>query len=695
MTDVLEPLLVRLIEGRSGSTALMHLLSTSSLVYLNRGYPYEQQYCSYLVKLLAPLSPSFPKTSARDMRALIEGESSQIGPIPFYLSGVDPTALYLRTLHGAWRSFSESVAMPDNAKPRYCAEKFWGLSTRHLVEANLPIHVIHLLRDPRDIAVSVRAFDQKRGFFGFGRFPTEDWNSYLLRLMESMKKQFAFMQEDYDLGVDCKVVQYGDLATNLPFVANQLSRWLSINLETEGLTQTDWYAQHVTTAQPVDSVGKWRTALSRRDIEAIEESLAPQLLAFGFTDTMPGQHTHHVSQRLDESQRQAARRNTAGTAPSARAVSQLDERLKALESVLREFQNTNETHAETRHASIWQLLRDQHRDIESLVTHKTEDIAHLIRRLRLLISERPDSMQRLLTNDIAESAGVTSESLFSVAAKVRDFLGAATDEDPPAVRRQVGSVEVELPAWDKVIAPWLEEYKEWEPAVTQTLAQLVKPGFTVVDVGAHVGIFTLLASRLVGEGGRVIALEPDPVNARFLRRNVMGAHCTNVLVLEVAAADGSQMLPLCSPSDDNTGDSRTYKVATTAELRFVNAFALDDLLPAHGRVDLVKFDLQGMDHVALRGMRQIMAQQHPRIIIAFWPQGIRAYGDNPSDVIRSLRNLGDYSWTALELPNLTNAHSDDELCAAVEDLPDGYVNLLLRPTNKNGLEMVSNKEHDQ
>lgn len=224
MVALLEPVLVRIIEGRSGSTALMHLLSTSSQIYQARVYPYELQYCSYLSKLLAPLSPSFPRLLSPNMRDLLEGDVNRIGPMPFEFSDLDTNTLYLSTLRHAWLAFPESVpTTSDRPQLRYYAEKFWGLSLKDLTSAGIQCHVIHLLRDPRDIVASVKSFDLKRGFFGFGRRPTEEWNDYVLRLIDSMKRQFLLMQEDYELGLDCALIYYSDLVTDLESVASQLS----------------------------------------------------------------------------------------------------------------------------------------------------------------------------------------------------------------------------------------------------------------------------------------------------------------------------------------------------------------------------------------------------------------------------------------------------------------------------------------
>ena len=73
---------------------------------------------------------------------------------------------------------------------------------------------------------------------------------------------------------------------------------------------------------------------------------------------------------------------------------------------------------------------------------------------------------------------------------------------------------------DLSLAPWLMLDGVWEEAITAVFRSLVAPGMTVVEVGANVGYFTLLAAELVGPRGRVHAFEPDPELFELLRDNV-------------------------------------------------------------------------------------------------------------------------------------------------------------------------------
>jgi predicted RNA methylase len=71
-----------------------------------------------------------------------------------------------------------------------------------------------------------------------------------------------------------------------------------------------------------------------------------------------------------------------------------------------------------------------------------------------------------------------------------------------------------------------------ELAVQQALAARIQPGEVFYDLGANIGLFSLMAARLVGASGEVYSFEPDPVNAARLRRNVAQNRLTNVTVVE-------------------------------------------------------------------------------------------------------------------------------------------------------------------
>src|SRR5262249_2906946 len=77
----------------------------------------------------------------------------------------------------------------------------------------------------------------------------------------------------------------------------------------------------------------------------------------------------------------------------------------------------------------------------------------------------------------------------------------------------------------------------YEEALTAILINHLSPGLTVMDIGAHVGLHTLMFSRRVGPTGRVLAVEPSPANAYLLRSHITWNDCHNVEVIEAAVGD--------------------------------------------------------------------------------------------------------------------------------------------------------------
>jgi len=160
------------------------------------------------------------------------------------------------------------------------------------------------------------------------------------------------------------------------------------------------------------------------------------------------------------------------------------------------------------------------------------------------------------------------------------------------------------------------------------LRGVLKPGMSFVDVGANWGLFSLVASHLVGSSGRVIALEPDPRLVAKLRFNLQQNRLTQVEVLDVAAAesDGECTLAgrdpeitswaasrLVDAGDAGAGDEPSFRVRMRR---------LDDLLDRAGldQVSLVKIDVEGAEDRVLAGMEAgLQRQRYARIMLELHP----------------------------------------------------------------------------
>lgn len=282
-------------------------------------------------------------------------------------------------------------------------------------------------------------------------------------------------------------------------------------------------------------------------------------------------------------------------------------------------------------------------------------------------------LSEMMADDEARRALLRDE-MTELQARVAALANDPTKRTTVTVQTDVGPLR--LPAYDRVIVPWMEHHGAWEPEVVGRLREWLAPGMVAVDLGAHVGYHTILMSRLVGPTGRVIALEPEPENFSQLQANIQAAGVTNVDAHPVAAVvePGSITLHL---SDDNSGD---HSVSYRAGARTVSVpgVALDDLLGDDARIDVVKSDLQGADHLGLRGMERTLKRCKPRVVVEFWPEGIAATGDDPVDVIRYYRSLG-LSIRALEDGSLPIGAAPESIVEFAQARREGFCTLLLAP----------------
>jgi len=151
----------------------------------------------------------------------------------------------------------------------------------------------------------------------------------------------------------------------------------------------------------------------------------------------------------------------------------------------------------------------------------------------------------------------------------------------------------------------------YEKEQTAFFEQLVKPGAVLFDVGAHVGYYSLLSSRLVGEKGRVVAFEAMPRNARFLRHHLEANRCANVEVIEGAASDRAGTAWFGKGTGTGTG-----RLSDAGELE-VRTMTLDDVAAERALLpDFLKIDVEGAEERVLDGAARILHEKKPVLFLS-------------------------------------------------------------------------------
>lgn len=155
-----------------------------------------------------------------------------------------------------------------------------------------------------------------------------------------------------------------------------------------------------------------------------------------------------------------------------------------------------------------------------------------------------------------------------------------------------------------------------EPEVQAAIQRHLQPGMTFYDIGANIGFFSLLAARIVGPEGRVVAFEADPEVAERLRENVKRNSLSTITVEQKAVWSESRVVSfaradLAISPDRGVGQVVGSGAPNNLE---VQAVSLDDFLQARRPADFLKCDVEGAEVEVFHGARRLLRENRPTLL---------------------------------------------------------------------------------
>lgn len=172
---------------------------------------------------------------------------------------------------------------------------------------------------------------------------------------------------------------------------------------------------------------------------------------------------------------------------------------------------------------------------------------------------------------------------------------------------------------------------QYEQMTTQLFESLVKPGMVVMDIGGHVGYYSMLAARKTGPTGRVYTFEPDLANFELLSKNVKINGYDNIVLINKAVSNSAGSATLHVSALDNGRHSIfDHKIPQNGSIE-VETISLDTFLTSQGSPDvgLIKIDVEGAEQTVLDGMDRLL-RESPKVnmIIEFNPVLLQNAGVN-------------------------------------------------------------------
>ncbi len=255
------------------------------------------------------------------------------------------------------------------------------------------------------------------------------------------------------------------------------------------------------------------------------------------------------------------------------------------------------------------------------------------------------------------------------------------DGRPQPMLVDLGAFRIYVSPDDYEVGRGLAVEHAYERHVTKEMQACLGPGQTLVDVGAHIGYFSLLGATLVGPTGHVVSFEPDPASCQLLWASARLNGFANVDLYPFAAADARRAWRLDGRGSTGTLTPLDGTQPPIAPGPIVVSVTLDEMLRHLARVDVMKLDVEGAEHLALTGAVETLARHRPVIFSEYSEAALRTVsGVSGEAYLGRLVALGyELAVIAREGPLGPCGQDVGRVRRIAAEAPGSHIDLLARP----------------
>ncbi|NOR68300.1 MAG: FkbM family methyltransferase [Methylomarinum sp.] len=176
------------------------------------------------------------------------------------------------------------------------------------------------------------------------------------------------------------------------------------------------------------------------------------------------------------------------------------------------------------------------------------------------------------------------------------------------------------------------------------LHDFLEPGDTFVDIGANHGSFSIVASKIVGQNGLVMAIEPQPILANLIEKSLSTNAYSPFKVFQVACSDknGTEKFYIPKSTSGSAGVFKGFSAISATEEITVELIKFDNLVSNYSLTGnlFFKLDIEGSELNFLKGASKGIKMKQPKIMIEINPRSMNAAGTTSNDLITLLNELG-------------------------------------------------------
>lgn len=200
------------------------------------------------------------------------------------------------------------------------------------------------------------------------------------------------------------------------------------------------------------------------------------------------------------------------------------------------------------------------------------------------------------------------------------------------------------PVLDKGVELSLFQTGTYEKGTIQLLEHYLEPGSVFLDIGANIGLMSVIASKCVGEKGTVYAVEANPGTVPILQANTELNQCKNIEILPLALSDAQGTAVLFENWEVNRGGASLISQSDGQQGIEVKMERLDDLFDENSALHLVKIDVEGFEPQVIRGGINWFRKQLPVFIIEVSEKREKEVGPSPKEIMELVKTIGIYAF---------------------------------------------------
>lgn len=191
------------------------------------------------------------------------------------------------------------------------------------------------------------------------------------------------------------------------------------------------------------------------------------------------------------------------------------------------------------------------------------------------------------------------------------------------------------------VALSLIRYGIYEEFETQKFKELLCPDTVLIDIGANIGYYTIIASNIIKKG-KIYAFEPEPNNFQLLVKNIKTNEINNAVALQNAVSEKTGQMKIYI-DEKNLGNHSlsASNVKSNSNFIEIETITLDTFFEFDKTTNIVvKIDTQGAEGLVLKGATKFLRRSNVTIFMEFWPNGLTNMGTNPLNLLKNLEDLG-------------------------------------------------------